>query len=142
PPRPPRCSGMRQVGGVAEPSLGLPSAFTSRRPTVEGGPPKHDDRNHDKFDDAHHDCNGRCHRVIDLLAKRSVSHKRHYPGASHRVTDKRGRGEEAKGETKVRMNVVARPGANKGSRIRRNRWNQLAPRVVAAASREGSIPDR
>src|SRR5437763_9224209 len=44
--------------------------------------------------------------------------------------------------TKVRQKVMARPGASSGKVICQNRRRGLAPRVDAAASRLGSIPDR
>ena len=38
--------------------------------------------------------------------------------------------------------VIARPGASRGSVIRRKRWTPLAPSVAAAFSKEGSMPER
>src|SRR5665648_994198 len=50
-------------------------------------------------------------------------------------------GKTLKASTKVRMNVVARPGASRGRITRRNRCCQLAPMVLAAASIEGPVPE-
>lgn len=44
--------------------------------------------------------------------------------------------------TNERQKVIARPGASRGSVIRRKRWLQLAPSVAAAFSKEGSMPER
>src|SRR5947209_5806625 len=51
-------------------------------------------------------------------------------------------GKTLKASTKVRQNVVARPGASSGRVMRVNRDHHPAPSVAAARSRVGSMPDR
>src|SRR2546430_1996272 len=43
--------------------------------------------------------------------------------------------------TKFRHSVTAAPGSNNGKITYRNRWPREAPRVAAACSSDGSIPD-
>ena len=54
----------------------------------------------------------------------------------------RAEGKTLKASTNVRMEVVASPGASRGRITRRKRCDQFAPIVLAAASIDGSIPDR
>ena len=60
-------------------------------------------------------------------------------GSPTRIAD----GKTLKASTKVRQNVVARPGASSGRVIRRNRCHQPAPeRRRGPLPGVGSMPDR